>query len=242
MFVILAGFMLCLTACTEPAVPRQKVVDEGGLGKYPAIVTEDAQFKGYTIYRPADMVKAAAEKPLPLVVFGNGGCANTSVFFERFFRKLENSSTMSAASSFDVDLAEAIGALLGGRSFLNRRLFAKAHQFVDSFNKDKDDKSHQQEVDDRSNKVAEVDRSYIQRLCCFGKVYLTGFGIGEILTGDQCNDPCNTGHDNIVTERTDDRVERSADDHTDCKIHDVSAHDELFEFFHELTHSFVHLP
>ena len=88
LFVILAGFMLCLTACTEPAVPRQKVVDEGGLGKYPAIVTEDAQFEGYTIYRPADMVKAAAEKPLPLVVFGNGGCANTSVFFERFLNEI----------------------------------------------------------------------------------------------------------------------------------------------------------
>ena len=88
LIVILVGVMLCLAGCSKPAVPRQKVVDEGGLGKYPAIVTEDAHFKGYTIYRPAEMAKAAQVAPLPLVVFGNGGCMNTSVYFERFLNEI----------------------------------------------------------------------------------------------------------------------------------------------------------
>ncbi len=95
--VILLGAMLGLVGCSEPAVPRQKVVDEGGLGKYPAIVTEDAHFKGYTIYRPADMVTAAKEKPLPLVVFGNGGCMNTSVYFERLLNEIASFGYVVAA-------------------------------------------------------------------------------------------------------------------------------------------------
>ncbi len=95
--VILLGVMLGLVGCSEPAVPRQKVVDEGGLGKYPAIVTEDAHFKGYTIYRPADMVTAAKEKPLPLVVFGNGGCMNTSVYFERLLNEIASFGYVVAA-------------------------------------------------------------------------------------------------------------------------------------------------
>ena len=86
--VILCGIVLCLAGCSETAVPRQKVVDEGGLGKYPAIVTEDVLFNGYTIYRPADMARAVQERPLPLVVFGNGGCMNTSINFERFLSEI----------------------------------------------------------------------------------------------------------------------------------------------------------
>ena len=78
----------CLLSCSSPQPPRQKVVDEGGLGKFPSIVTEDAAFKGYTIYRPADIQQAITEKPLPLVIFGNGGCMNTSVYFERFLSEI----------------------------------------------------------------------------------------------------------------------------------------------------------
>ena len=78
----------CLLSCSSPQPPRQKVIDEGGLGKYPSVVTEDAAFKGYTIYRPADIQQAIAQGPLPLVVFGNGGCMNTSVYFERFLSEI----------------------------------------------------------------------------------------------------------------------------------------------------------
>ena len=87
LIVVLLAFS-CLLSCSSPQPPRQKVVDEGGLGKFPSIVTEDAAFKGYTIYRPADIQQAITEKPLPLVIFGNGGCMNTSVYFERFLSEI----------------------------------------------------------------------------------------------------------------------------------------------------------
>jgi len=76
----------CTAASQQP--PRQKVVDEGGLGKYSAIVTEDAHFPGYTIYRPADLKKAASKVSVPLLLFGNGGCSNTSIYFERFLNEI----------------------------------------------------------------------------------------------------------------------------------------------------------
>jgi len=87
-FTLLFGLMFgsCTAASQQP--PRQKVVDEGGLGKYSSIVTEDASFDGFTIYRPANLQEAASRVSIPLLLFGNGGCSNTSVFFERFLSEI----------------------------------------------------------------------------------------------------------------------------------------------------------
>ncbi len=56
-----------------------------GSGPYPAMREEPASLPTHTVYRPADMAKTAK---LPVVLWANGGCRNTSVEFTRFLGEL----------------------------------------------------------------------------------------------------------------------------------------------------------
>lgn len=66
-----------------------KKVEDGGSGHYKAVIAHETGLDEFTVYRPAD-IKTAADKEgkLPLVVFGNGGCANTSDAFEKFLTEI----------------------------------------------------------------------------------------------------------------------------------------------------------
>ena len=79
--------LLCivLTMSLWAQPQHSKVMDDGGTGHYKAVMTDDARLQGFTIYRPADLQTAAkVEGPLPVVLFGNGGCQRTSFGYENF--------------------------------------------------------------------------------------------------------------------------------------------------------------
>ena len=63
------------------AVPVQaqnsRIVEEGGSGPYKAIMMEEATLTTHTIFRPQDLSKFDKKNLLPVVVWGNGGCANS---------------------------------------------------------------------------------------------------------------------------------------------------------------------
>ncbi len=64
--------------------PERKIIDEGGSGPMKAVAVAEKSLPGFTLYRPADMDSAVtASGPLPLIVFANGGCQDTSLPFER---------------------------------------------------------------------------------------------------------------------------------------------------------------
>lgn len=74
--------LLILTAIIAGTVSLQAetsdriTIEEGGPGPYKAEVVRDNKLDGYTIVRPADLKSAAAvEGPLPVILFGNGGCS-----------------------------------------------------------------------------------------------------------------------------------------------------------------------
>lgn len=56
-----------------------------GSGPYPAIREEPASLPTHTVYRPADLSKTPK---LPILLWANGGCRNTSVEFTRFLGEL----------------------------------------------------------------------------------------------------------------------------------------------------------
>jgi dienelactone hydrolase len=56
-----------------------------GSGEYPATREEPASLQTHTVYRPADLSKAPK---LPVLLWANGGCRNTSVEFTRFLGEL----------------------------------------------------------------------------------------------------------------------------------------------------------
>jgi hypothetical protein len=56
-----------------------------GSGPYPAVREEPASLPTHTVYRPADLSKTPK---LPVLLWANGGCRNTSVEFTRFLGEL----------------------------------------------------------------------------------------------------------------------------------------------------------
>jgi hypothetical protein len=59
-----------------------------GTGPYPAIVEGDPSLPTHTIYRPQDLDAFGANARLPIVAWGNGGCANSSLPFRPFLLEI----------------------------------------------------------------------------------------------------------------------------------------------------------
>ena len=85
---LLGAILLVSTLCSAQIV-RQKTVDNGGNGPYKSIVVTEATLSNFTIYRPADLAAAVkGEGKLPVLVFANGGCGDTSITHERVLSQL----------------------------------------------------------------------------------------------------------------------------------------------------------
>ena len=81
--------MLTLLTVTVSAAPSRKVIDDGGSGPYKAEAVSEASLPGFVVYRPCDMSAAVThEGPLPLFVFANGACNDTSLPYERMLNDL----------------------------------------------------------------------------------------------------------------------------------------------------------
>lgn len=85
----LAGVETGRTADRAAPVHAAAVVLEGGgTGPYPAIVTEDVGLPGMTIYRPRDLTPFAGDLKLPVLLWGNGACANTTFEHRNFLNEI----------------------------------------------------------------------------------------------------------------------------------------------------------
>ncbi len=73
------GFNYSLSAqdagTTQTATSR--VVEDGGTGDYSAIMYTDASLTTHTIFRPKDLSVFGEKNKLPIIVWGNGACANS---------------------------------------------------------------------------------------------------------------------------------------------------------------------
>lgn len=67
-----------IAALAVPAsAQNSRIVEEGGTGKYKAIMMEEASLATHTIFRPQDLSAFDKKNPMPVVIWGNGGCANS---------------------------------------------------------------------------------------------------------------------------------------------------------------------
>jgi cephalosporin-C deacetylase-like acetyl esterase len=67
---------------------KQKTIDNGGSGAYKAEAREEKTFRDAVIYKPIDMKVAAKEGKLPVLVWANGGCNDTSLPHERMLNEV----------------------------------------------------------------------------------------------------------------------------------------------------------
>ncbi|CCA90975.1 hypothetical protein [Novosphingobium sp. PP1Y] len=84
----LAAMVLCLahtgTALAETGGVDRIIGDPAGTGPYPAIAQVRADAPGYTLYRPAQL----PAQPLPLVLWGNGGCRDNGLSASHLLREV----------------------------------------------------------------------------------------------------------------------------------------------------------
>ena len=64
------------------------IVEDGGTGPYGAIATEDADLPGMTIFRPRDLAPFGAGNRLPVLLWGNGACANSAEEHKNFLNEI----------------------------------------------------------------------------------------------------------------------------------------------------------
>ena len=85
-FILLLSVLLPLWAQTdkESEILQIKEVDNGGTGLFKAIAVTESTLQDFVVYRPKDLYWASCrEKKLPILIWGNGGCMDTSVGYER---------------------------------------------------------------------------------------------------------------------------------------------------------------
>jgi len=81
--------MICLIAATALAQPAPAPgPPPTGSGPYPAVIEGDPGLPGHTIYRPDNISAFSQKNPLPVVGWGNGGCANSSTFYAPFLAEI----------------------------------------------------------------------------------------------------------------------------------------------------------
>ena len=70
-------------------IVAHKKIDDGGTGPYKAIVASESELPDYVIYRPINVQQAAkAAGQLPLIVFANGACSDSSLEYERMLTEI----------------------------------------------------------------------------------------------------------------------------------------------------------
>lgn len=68
---------------------QMKVPDGGGKGPHRAIALKEKSLTDFVVYRPLDMKNAVRrEGKLPILLFANGGCMDTSVGYERMLTEI----------------------------------------------------------------------------------------------------------------------------------------------------------
>lgn len=71
-----------------PEPPKNVELEDGGQGPYSAIVTESPTLAGMTIYRPDNLTAFGNEQELPVLLWGNGACANTTEEHKNFLNEI----------------------------------------------------------------------------------------------------------------------------------------------------------
>lgn len=68
---------------------QMKVPDGGGSGPYKAVALKEKTLTDFVVYRPLNMNNAVRrEGKLPILLFANGGCMDTSVGYERMLTEI----------------------------------------------------------------------------------------------------------------------------------------------------------
>ena len=72
--------IVAVTAQDKTAPPPGFIGEQGGRGAWPAVAQSRADLRTHTLYRPVTL----PAEPLPLLIWGNGGCSDNGLVHDRF--------------------------------------------------------------------------------------------------------------------------------------------------------------
>ena len=78
--------------------PKERIIENGGNGQYKAIMKEVEGLKEHTVIAPQDLSKFSARNPLPILVWGNGACANSPFEHINFLNEIASNGFIVLAT------------------------------------------------------------------------------------------------------------------------------------------------
>jgi len=171
-FVMFAGMF---------AQTNETVLEEGGSGPYKAVMYEVEGFKEHTVFAPKDLSVFSAKKALPVLVWGNGGCANSPRGHEKFLNDIASYGYLVLATGImpKADAPRGFGGMGGGNQ-------SRSEQQVESM-----DWAFAQNADKNSPFYQKIDT---KNIC------ISGMSCGGLQALFNCFDPrvtsimiCNSG-------------------------------------------------
>ena len=108
---------VCLLICTFGIIAMAAIAyaQDGGSGPYPAIIEGDPGVPGHTIYRPENLSPFSQENPMPVMAWGNGGCANSSRMHANFLEEIASHGFLVVAiGPFTPEAKPKSGGMAGG--------------------------------------------------------------------------------------------------------------------------------
>ncbi len=91
---------MSLSAWSLDIAPKQRIVEDGGTGPYKAIMKEEATLAEHTVFVPQDLSPFDRSNPLPVLVWGNGACANSPFEHYKFLNEIASYGFIVVATGF----------------------------------------------------------------------------------------------------------------------------------------------
>ena len=171
---VLFMLMLCM-GMTAMAQLKSRVVEDGGTGPYKVIMTEVEGLPEHTVFVPQDLTPFNAQHPLPVLVWGNGACANSPFEHINFLNEIASHGYMVLATG-----------VIPMTDEWYRGPMSKSEQQIESI-----DWAYAQNADKKSPYYQKID---VKNLC------VAGMSCGGLQTLFNCADPriktlmiCNSG-------------------------------------------------
>ncbi|MDN3595534.1 alpha/beta hydrolase family protein [Zunongwangia endophytica] len=87
--ILCIAFCYLFTIQINAQFLKTKTIDNGGSGPYHAIAASEKSLSDFVIYRPENIEEAVkAENKLPVLIWANGGCMDSSIHHERLLSEI----------------------------------------------------------------------------------------------------------------------------------------------------------
>ena len=97
---VLAAVSYLTMGFTAEEQPKSRIVEDGGMGAYKAIMKEEPTLPVHTVFVPQDLSKFDETNPLPILVWGNGACSNSPFEHYLFLNEIASHGFIVLATGY----------------------------------------------------------------------------------------------------------------------------------------------